>query len=405
MDNANIQQSELWGIAQKLVSFNTVSQYSNLQATEFLANYLDDCGFVVKLLPHDVDGVPKATVVAWAGPPEPDGLIISGHTDIVPFDKQPGWRSDPLRMHLDGERIFGRGVTDMKVFLAQSILAAKHVSVSALKRPLVYIFTYDEEIAGQGSGRLVATLPELFKEYPLPKLALIGEPTGFEIYRAHKGYATCEIRVQGKGGHSSVPASGLNAIDTMAAIIRIIQEVGKELEQSASAENRLLFPEVPFSTFNSGMIGGGLAPNMIADECHLTLSIRIAPGDDVQKIIQTVRERIDNEIVGALKVVAPEGGVSIENIIACPPLRSPSDGPFCNLLQQTIGKNLGGGISFATDGGNFQLIDIDSYVCGPGLLSEAHQPNESMPATNFYAGLEYIERIVADWCAQERSTR
>ncbi len=395
--------SELWEIARKLVSFNTVSQHSNVPAAEFLAQYLDGCGFGVRLLTQEVYGVPKATIVAWAGPPEPDGLIISGHMDIVPFDKQPGWKSDPLMMYQDGEHIFGRGVTDMKVFLAQSIYAAKKFTLSRLRRPLVYIFTCDEEVAGQGSGRLLPILPELFKDHPLPKIALIGEPTGFEIYPAHKGYATFEIRVQGKGGHSSVPAGGLNAIDTMADVIRILQDVGKELQQTATAENRMLFPEVPYSTLNSGIINGGLAPNMIADECRLTVSIRIAPGDDVQKIIQMVRERVENEIVKDLKVAAPEGGVFIEDIIVCPPLRSPSKGPFCDLLRHITGKSIGGGVSFATDGGNFQSMGINSYICGPGLLSEAHQPNESMPIANFHAGLEYIERVIDGWCVQENS--
>lgn len=403
MNSTNIQQSELWEIAHKLVSFNTVSQYTNVPAAEFLANYLDGSGFSVQLLTQDVYDVSKATVIAWAGPQEPDGLIISGHTDIVPFDKQPGWKSDPLVMYEDGERIFGRGVTDMKVFLAQAILASKSLSLSALRRPLVYVFTYDEEVAAQGSGRLVSVLPALFKDYPLPKIALIGEPTGFEVYPAHKGYATFDIRVHGKGGHSSVPASGLNAIDTMASVIRVIQDVARELQQSATAENRALFPEVPYSTFNSGMINGGLAPNMIADECRLTVSIRVAPGDDARKIIQRVHECIDSEITGRVKAIAPEGGVFIENVVVCPPLRSPSEGPFCDLLRRVTGKDFAGGVSFATDGGNFQRIGIDSYICGPGILSEAHQPNESIPVANFYSGLDYLEQVIYDWCVKERT--
>jgi acetylornithine deacetylase len=403
MNSVNVQQSELWGIASNLVSFNTVSMYSNLPVAEYLANYLDERGFLVQLLTQKVYNVAKATVVAWAGPPVPDGLIISGHTDIVPFDKQPGWRSDPLHMYHDGENIFGRGVTDMKVFLAQSVLATKKFALNTLRRPLVYIFTYDEEIAGQGSGRLLSVLPDLFKDYPLPKVALIGEPTGFEIYPAHKGYATFDIRVHGKGGHSSVPASGVNAIDVMANIIRIIRGVGKDLQQSSTAENRVLFPEVPYSTFNSGMISGGLAPNMIADECRLTVSVRIAPGDDVHKLLQMVRERIEKEIMGRLAVAAPEGGVFIENVIVCPPLRSPLEGPFCDLLRRTTGRNMSGGISFATDGGNFQRLGIDSYICGPGLLSEAHQPNEKMPIANFYTGLDHIEQVIYGWCVQERA--
>ena len=150
-------------------------------------------------------------------------IDFSGHTDVVPFAEQPGWRYDPLKMQLDGERIYGRGVSDMKVFLAQALVAAKRQKLEQLKRPLVFLLTYDEEVAGQGSGRLVKQLPEAFKEVPLPKVALIGEPTDFEIFPAHKGYASFDIRVHGKAGHSSVPSAGLNAIATMAEVIRIIQ--------------------------------------------------------------------------------------------------------------------------------------------------------------------------------------
>src|SRR5437879_4171025 len=199
MSSLNMQESELWEISRQLIGFNTVSAGSNVMAAEYLANYLEENGFAVRLLTEEVAGVQKANVIAWAGPKVSDGLIVSGHTDVVPFDGQPGWKSDPLVLQTDGQRIFGRGVSDMKVFLAQALLAAKRHPLDTLKRPLVYIFTCDEELAGQGAARLIKTIPELFNNYPLPTVALIGEPTNSEIFTAHKVQVPAETYVHAEG--------------------------------------------------------------------------------------------------------------------------------------------------------------------------------------------------------------
>src|SRR5215472_16868000 len=185
-NNDSVQHSYLWDVSRQLVGFNTVSALSNVQAAEYLANLLEDQGYTVRILKEMVHNVAKANLVAWAGPEVPGGLILSGHMDVVPFEGQPGWRSNPLELHLEDDLIFGRGVSDMKVFLAQAILAARRYPVNRLKRPLMFIFTCDEEIGGQGAARLVQELPTLFANYPLPELALIGEPTGYDIFSVHK---------------------------------------------------------------------------------------------------------------------------------------------------------------------------------------------------------------------------
>ena len=275
-----LRQSALWDITRQLVGFNTVSSLSNTAAAEYIANYLDGSGYDVQIWRESIDDVEKATVLAWIGPEEPGGLIISGHTDIVPFDGQPGWKTDALTLHADDKKLYGRGVSDMKVFLAQSMLAAKKLQTHQLKRPVVLIFTCDEELAGQGSSRLIKVLPQLFQNRPLPEVALIGEPTDFAIFPAHKGYAVFDIMVHGKGGHSSAPHKGLNAIEQSAAIIRIIQDLNQRFQNNPLPANVQLFPDVPATTLNLGAIHGGLAPNMIAETCHLTVSIRVSPGDD-----------------------------------------------------------------------------------------------------------------------------
>jgi acetylornithine deacetylase len=401
MSILNMQDSELWEISRQLIGFNTVSASSNVMAAEYLANYLEESGFAVRLLTEEVAGVQKANVIAWAGPEVSDGLIVSGHIDVVPFDGQPGWKSDPLVLQTDGQRIFGRGVSDMKVFLAQALLAAKRHPLDTLKRPLVYIFTCDEELAGQGAARLIKTMPELFNNYPLPTVALIGEPTNFEIFPAHKGYVLFDIFVHGKGGHSSVPDKGLNAIDKMAEVIQLLQEMNKSLQEHVLPENTRLFPDSPYSTFNSGVISGGLAANMIAETCRLVVSMRVAPGDDLEEIMATLQERIDGEISRGMQAFAPDCGVFVENVMAAAPMRSPTEGAFCRALSRVMGRPMERGAAFATDGGHLQQLGINSYICGPGLLTEAHQPNESLPVTNFVTGLERLEHLIYEWCIKE----
>ncbi len=394
----SLQQSELWEVTRRLIGFNTVSAISNLEMAQYLADYLDVCGFSVKVLIDDVKGVQKASVVAWAGPETTDGLIVSGHTDIVPFDGQPGWRSDPLVLTGDGQRLYGRGVTDMKVYLAQALVGAKRLPLAKLKRPLMLIFTYDEEVAGQGSGRLVHDLARIFHDYPLPKIALIGEPSGFEVFSAHKGFGAFDIVVRGKGGHSSLPDRGLNAIVNMGKVIQILQELNEDFRQHITPENQQLFPENPASAFNCGMIHGGLAINMIAEVCRLTASIRIAPGDDAEVIFDRLRQRVDREVAQVMKAVHPDCGTQIEDCILTPALSSPLEVPFCKLLSQVMGKSFERGAPFATDGGHFQKLGIHSYICGPGLLEEAHQPNESIPVENVVLGLERMEQVLTAWC-------
>jgi acetylornithine deacetylase len=395
------QQSKLWEISRQLVGFNTVSDLSNVPAAEYLANMLEDQGYTARVLKKIVHNVEKANVVAWAGPEVPGGLIISGHIDVVPFAGQPGWRSNPLELHLADDAIFGRGVSDMKVFLAQAILAAKCYPINQLKRPLMFIFTCDEELAGQGSARLIQELPTLFANYPLPQVALIGEPTNYHIFSAHKGYAMFDIIVYGIGGHSSDPGKGLNAIEKMSDVIYLLQEINHDLRKNVLPENKHLFPAAPSSILNAGVIRGGLAPNMIAETCHLTVSVRVAPGDQAEEIITCLRERIEGEIVPTMLSVAPgksNVGITLDNIIATPALHSPIDDAFCHLLCRVMDGRADRGAPYATDGGQFQQIGINSYICGPGLLEQAHQPNESIPVSNFVSGQEKLEQIIYQWC-------
>lgn len=299
---------------------------------------------------------------------------------------------------------YGRGTADMKVFIAQAIVATRQVQQrhQEFKHPLLFIFTYDEEITCRGAGYLVENaLPTFFqKTLPMPEYALIGEPTNFEIFSAHKGMATFEVHVHGKGGHSSVPKKGLNAIQEIGNVIKIIAEIDEELQQHEATENRQLFPECPTSAFNFATITGGLATNMIAETCTLVVSLRGSPGDDAMAIIEKVQTRIENEIAKRIRKFSAECDVTIKNIHATQPMKSPTESPLSKILSKIIEKPVEHGAPYGTDASQFQRLHINSYIWGPGTISQAHQPNESISIEHFLTGQEKLERIIYEWCVK-----
>jgi acetylornithine deacetylase len=214
-----------------------------------------------------------------------------------------------------------------------------------------------------------------------------------------------DIIVHGIGGHSSNPSKGLNAIEKMGDVLHLLQGINNNLRKKVLPENIQLFPEAPSSVLNLGTIRGGLAPNMIAETCHLTASIRIAPGDHVEEIITSLQERIEREIVPTMTSTVPgqsNVGITLENVITTPALRSPVDNAFCNLLRRVMDRRVDRGAPYATDGGQFQQIGINSYICGPGLLEQAHQPNESISVSNFLSGQEKLEQVIYEWCIEPK---
>jgi len=245
-------------VAGRLVSFDTVSSKSNAEAMEYLGAHFDDQGFRVTLQRTEVASVPKINLIACAGPAEPDGFIISGHVDTVPFTGQPGWTHDPLQLEIDDSRVYGRGTSDMKVFLAQCLDAAAQLDLATLRRPLVFLFTADEEVGCLGAERMLPILPESLGGIPQPRLAWIGEPTSYQVFHTHKGVVLFRVTVRGLGGHSSIPEQGVNAIAVAGKAIETIGRYQAELRAQRAAGFAEIFPESPYTTLNFGGIRGGV---------------------------------------------------------------------------------------------------------------------------------------------------
>jgi acetylornithine deacetylase len=237
-----------------------------------LAERLESAGCRARLQRWGAGAGEKANLVAVAGPPEAGGLILSGHLDVVPFADQPGWTRDPLRLAVEDDRVYGRGSSDMKVFLAQCVDAAFEIDAAKLRRPVAFVFTSDEEIGCLGAARLVPELDALLGDVPRPALAWIGEPSSWQVFHTHKGIVAFAVTVRGKGGHSSVPAAGVNAIAVAAQALALLGALQAELRSRARAEFARVFADAPYTTLNFGTIAGGTASNVIAERCAFLVS-------------------------------------------------------------------------------------------------------------------------------------
>ena len=392
--------SRLREVAERLIGTDTVSVRGNAPLMEELADRLDRAGFRTRLQRFGEGAHAKANLVAVAGPPEPDGLILSGHLDVVPFEGQPGWTRDPLRLTYEGDRVYGRGTSDMKVFLAHCVDAAFALDLAKLRRPLVILFTSDEEIGCLGAARLAPELDGLLGEIPKPSLAWIGEPTSGHVFHAHKGIVAFGVTVRGEGGHSSVPTAGVNAIAVAAQALASVGELQAALRKRPRTEFEALFPEAPYTALNFGTIAGGTASNMIAERCTFTVSYRPLPDEDPLAVYREARARIlerahrdwGSERVASLEVSEP---------LVVPGMSTPVGGPLEAALRARFHAASSGGISYCTDGGRFAAAGVSSWICGPGEVEQMHQPDESVSRAAFEAGTEHVVRVVERLCGAE----
>lgn len=385
-------------LATHLIGCDTVSTKSNVEAMEYLGAHLESYGFRTALHRAEVAGVPKVDLVAMAGPPEPDGLIVSGHVDVVPFIGQPGWQRDPLRLEVEDDRVYGRGASDMKVFLAQCVEAAAQLDLASLQHPLVFIFTSDEEVGCRGAERLVPVLPSLLGAIPQPRLAWIGEPTSYQVFHSHKGVAIFSITVHGLGGHSSMPEQGVNAIAVAGKVIDTIGRYQEELRQQPATAFAELFPESPYTTLNFGSVRGGTAANMIAEECTIQVSYRPLPQGDPLEAYHEIARRVQGIDLRDYGSPHHRARLEIGEAFVVPPLLSPRDTPLESALFSRLDRKTSGGAPFATDGCQFARAGIASLICGPGDLEQAHQPNESMRREAFENGTRVILDVVHTLC-------
>jgi acetylornithine deacetylase len=305
--------------------------------------------------------------------------------DTVPAD-EPEWNSDPYTLFESDGHYYGRGVCDMKGFLAVAMNVAASVRAEELKHPLILAFTYDEEVGIIGSKHLAQTYEGRGQ---LPTAAIIGEPTSLKVVRLHKGFLGFEVVLFGKSAHSGYPHLGKNAIEPAGALINALREFRRDLE-SESPPNAEHFPEVPYTALNLGTINGGSAANIIPDRCELACSLRILPGTDTKPMIERVHAIVHDTL----------SGWDFEFLVTneAPPLLLAEDSKIYRMLTAQVDQTETYSASYATDAGWLQTLGMDCAVFGPGSIEVAHRPNESMPVAELAQCEAIVERAIDEFC-------
>jgi acetylornithine deacetylase len=367
----------------QLVAFDTTSRNSNLELIAFVEQHLAVLGLTGTRVAN-TDGS-KANIYATIGPAEEGGVILSGHTDVVPIDGQD-WHSDPFVLTRRGDRLFGRGTADMKSFIALALAAAPLFREGA--RPVHLALSYDEEVGCVGAPAMIRELAALL---PRPVAAVIGEPTSMEVVSAHKAISTWIVTVTGHEAHSSLTHLGLSANMAAIRLMHGLSQLAERFEREAPPSAASFIP--PHATLTIGQINGGTAVNILARECVFAFDLRAPPGllpDDL--IAPFLREAA--ELDRAMKARFPECGVAVVRRSGAPALAPEPDGEAERLVRTLAGDNgPARAASYAAEAGQFQQAGFSTVICGPGSIEQAHQPNEYIDIGQIERGAAFMLRL------------
>jgi len=363
-------------LLERLLGFDTQSFRSNLELIDFVRVHLGELGVEARLV-HD-DGGTKANLWAVIGPRDVPGIVLSGHTDVVPVAGQ-AWTGDPFRARLEGGRIHGRGAADMKGFIACVLALAPELVAARLRRPAILAFSYDEEVGCKGVPRLIEAI---LAELPLPEACLIGEPTSMRLVDGHKGKAGYRCTITGREAHSAYPKLGANAV---VAAARLVERVAAMGDRFAAEGPFFEGFDPPHHTSGVGRIEGGAQLNIIPRRCSFEFEFRALPGEDPLRFVREVEAIAAEAVLPTLRATAPEAAIAFEEVLAYPGLAPGPDTPFARLCRELTGTEVPAKVSFGTEGGCFFARGVPAVVCGPGDIAVAHKPDE-------WVAVEQLER-------------
>jgi len=367
-----------------LVGFDTTSAKSNLECQRWIADRLGAAADHIAWIYHPSQ--PKANLLIRVGPAAAGGVVLSGHVDVVPIAGQ-AWTVNPYVLTEQSGRLYGRGTTDMKGFVALSMALALSIRKEALRRPIWLAFSYDEEIGCLGVSSLIEAL---LKAEGQPSAVIVGEPSEMRPVNKHKGCSIMRLDVTGKAAHSSSPHLGASAIIPAVKLIDFLEEYFFERKKSGPFAEGF---EPPHSTFNAGRISGGSAVNIVPGECGLDFEFRDVPGDDADVILRDIRNFVAHELPGGLDASSTDQTVNLERVIWCPSLKPEPGGEAETLAAQLSGLSASGAVPFGTEAGFFQKAGYSTVVCGPGNIAQAHQPDEFIEIEQFHMGAAFMERL------------
>ena len=364
-------------ILEKLISFDTVSSNSNLELLSFCEKLLKDAGAKITLIKNK-EGT-KGNLFATIGPSDKPGIILSGHTDVVPVKEQT-WATNPFKLTEKNKKLYGRGTADMKSFIACALHTAIKGSLMTLTTPLHFAFSYDEEIGCVG----VRSLIDMLKTAPFnPLFCIIGEPTSMQVAAGHKGKVNASVKIKGEEAHSALASNGLNSIYLATNLINEIQNIQSNIINNYQHDEDY---EVPYTTLQVGKIEGGVAVNIVPSSSSFLFEIRNLFDDDPELILQKLKNKA-NDLVKSHINKFPDTQIEIKTINQYPSLNTSKNAGVINFVKSLTGNNSVGKVSFGTEGGIFSKeLNLETAICGPGSMEQGHKPDE------------YIEKSQVNLC-------
>jgi len=375
-------------ILTDLVAYPSVSSESNLEIINYLANRIESCGGTVNLMTSE--NGKQANLFGTIGPEIDGGIVLSGHTDVVPA-QELNWNSDPFKLTKKDNLLYGRGSCDMKGFIATTLAAAESLKNQKLNLPVHFSFTYDEEIGCFGARHLSK---ELKKYKYKPSMVIIGEPTEMEIIEAHKGdceYTTCFYGIE---GHASKPEKGVSAIQYGSLFTNKLFELGDELKKRAPSDSPF---DPPWTTIQAGKIEGGVAHNVIAGKCSIDWEMRPVNNEDKDFVKKNLSTYCDNNLLPEMQSKFSKAKIETNIVGEIPGLIPKKDNQARVIMQELLQSNSTGVISFGTEAGIFQEMEMDVVVCGPGSIDQAHKANEFISLSELEKCLMNLLNLLNQW--------
>ncbi|MDE1172070.1 MAG: acetylornithine deacetylase [Parvibaculaceae bacterium] len=374
-------------LIDRLVSFDTVSRNSNLALIDFIEDYLAGHGVASRRVSNE-DGT-KANLFATIGPAgRAGGIVLSGHTDVVPVDGQD-WASDPFEVSERDGRLYGRGTSDMKSFIALGLAALPDFLARELQVPIHFALSYDEEVGCLGVRPMI---DEIIRGLPRPQAVIVGEPTMMKVINAHKSIHSFHTTVTGLEAHSSATDEGVNAIAYASELIGFLNQLADEMRARGDKSGRF---QPPFTTLSIGVILGGTAVNIIPRKCTFSWEYRCVPDQDPDEILTRFTDYARTRILPRMKAVSPDAHIETILRAASPGLRAEDGSSAETLVLKLARQNATEAVSYATEAGLFQIADIPTVVCGPGDIAQAHKPDEFIELSQIAACEAFMQRLAA----------
>lgn len=368
-----------------LISYDTTSRESNLDLISFVQNYLKGWGIDSILIPNE-DGS-KANLYATVGPQDRGGIVLSGHTDVVPVDGQ-NWSTDPFKIAERDGKLFGRGTCDMKAFIAIGLAKVPELVKRPISTPIHFALSYDEEVGCLG---VVPMIEHVKKHLPRPAIVIVGEPTDMTVVNAHKSGHRFRTEVRGLEGHSSMTQLGVNAIMYAGEMLAEVNRITEEMKTSRGHDHRFT---PPYTTVHVGLIEGGTALNIIPKDCWFEWEARGLPGFDANELADRMNAFAEEHLHPKMHAVSKETGIITRYLDEIPALMPEDGSPAETLVMALARQNETYAVSYQTEAGYFQEIDIPTVICGPGSITQAHKPDEFVSLTQVGSCTSFMDRLV-----------